>query len=476
MGNIALPLNPKLYKNVDGSVNTSSLTKLIDCYADESGAISKRWGLDLFKNLSTSESVDGAYWWAEQEWLIVVSGGSIFKITANPSMTEFTVTDVTGSQLLSGRIVTFERSSSALYMANGTNIIKLGLTGTTSAVTGPNIPSAVDSITVLNLRLIAVSTTDGKFYWSDTNDYETFQASSFAEAEVIPDDILAVKRIFKELFLFGSNSIEVWYDNGSALVAQVGAYINSGCGAKNSITLVDSEVYWLDNKRNIVRATASSRQPEVISLPISLELQNLSYVLDGIGNFLNIAGKKFFTIKFGRADKTFVFNIITNEWHEWGYWDTTVADHQDFIGNVYVYCEKWNKHLWGSRNNDGLLYLMQSDVYQDNGNKINSIIRTGHITHSTLTEKVCNRLALRLKRGETSDSTTDFKFSVKWNDNNRGFGNPVELSIGARGDTEFFQEIAPMGRYRSRQYEFSFSENASFILISAEENIEGKDK
>ena len=45
--------------------------------------------------------------------------------------------------------------------------------------------------------------------------------------------------------------------------------------------------------------------------------------------------------------------------------------------------------------------------------------------------------------------------------------------LGKEGDDEFYWEGGPIGRYRSRQYEVSITDNVPLTLVSIEENVLG---
>ena len=113
--------------------------------------------------------------------------------------------------------------------------------------------------------------------------------------------------------------------------------------------------------------------------------------------------------------------------------------------------------------------------YKDGDNIIRSAWLTGNIDHGTSNWKRSIRLRLRIKRGSGDINTTESpKLMLRWRDNgNKQWGNTVNIDLGKQGQDEFFEEYGPLGRYRTRQYEISITDNVPLALVSIEENVLG---
>jgi hypothetical protein len=117
------------------------------------------------------------------------------------------------------------------------------------------------------------------------------------------------------------------------------------------------------------------------------------------------------------------------------------------------------------------VYKVDPSSYQDNGNTIKSLIRTGHINHGTDNFKRSNQLRVRLRRG-VGAITGDPQFSLRWRDQGGAWSNWHSRNMGRAGDPEFFVTFKRMGKYRTRQYEIQHADNSDFTLISIEEDVE----
>lgn len=63
---------------------------------------------------------------------------------------------------------------------------------------------------------------------------------------------------------------------------------------------------------------------------------------------------------------------------------------------------------------------------------------------------------------------------VRWQDDRAGKWSKEKLiSLGTTGQERMDRSLQPMGMYRSRQFEFIFSEPCLFVLCAAEDDIGG---
>jgi hypothetical protein len=70
----------------------------------------------------------------------------------------------------------------------------------------------------------------------------------FASAEASPDRAVALLVDHKEVWIFGDNSVEVWYNSGAAdypLTPIQGAFNELGCVAPYSVAKLDNGIFWL---------------------------------------------------------------------------------------------------------------------------------------------------------------------------------------------------------------------------------------
>jgi hypothetical protein len=75
--------------------------------------------------------------------------------------------------------------------------------------------------------------------------------------------------------------------------------------------------------------------------------------------------------------------------------------------------------------------------------------------------------------GITGAELTAPQLMVRWRDNGSSqWTTEKMISAGPLGATEYVKTLYGTGHYRTRQYEFAWTDEAPFILMEAEESVE----
>lgn len=242
--------------------------------------------------------------------LYAVSGGGLYRVARDGSSErlgdveddEFTTISGNGSQVA----VT---GGGFLWVWDGSDI---------APVTAPGASSAdyIDGFGVLT------EPDSGRFHVSNLLDFSTVDALDFATAESVPDDVFRVLVDHREIWLFGPDSIEVWYNSGDGVFPFARANeaaIERGCAARATPAKMDNAVYWLGDDLMVHRA--DGYVPVRISThPLERHLyrdvsdeeikQLRAFVFEHEGH-------KFYTLRF--TDRpAWVYDASTQLWHERG--------------------------------------------------------------------------------------------------------------------------------------------------------------
>jgi len=482
METVKVPFGLGTYKNVDEFELRQTAAELYNGYVNENSAVVKRPGLDSGKQLASGNNgIDGFYWWKENKRLFATHNGKVYLI--NLSGGAFTSSDITNDGLTSGAYTTFDSNSDYVFAANGGRIVYFDHSGTSSTyIADADCPTAVTHIRFLDGYLIANSVGTQRFYWSEVDDPLDWRdgtgasdTSGFASAVGATDNITAIETFYRQLFLFGPRSVEIWENDGETpFVRLPGGFIEVGCVAPYSVVKTNNALYWLDDERKLVRY--SGKGVEKMSTPYDKIIQTLPNVSDCIGNKITIEGKNFIILTFPEAGRTFVINyqdegnIAQATWSEWNEWDSANFLYNNYVGRAFTYCEAWGCNIVGARN-AGQINCLTSDEVDDNGTAIRFLTKTGHVDHGTSKRKRSRELRVRVKRGTTSLTTTP-KLLVRWRDDNKDWSNERQISLGNLGETESYLRIRTGGAYQTRQWEFSCSDDVPLTLLDAEEDID----
>jgi len=139
-----------------------------------------------------------------------------------------------------------------------------------------------------------------------------------------------------------------------------------------------------------------------------------------------------------------------------------------------VFAENWGVHLIGDRKT-GKIYEITPDALNDAGTTIKHTVRTGWINHGSDEDKLSTTLRFIFKSGEGKSGATSTapQVWIRWRDDgNSDWGNTITLDLGKLGYRNFIKEIRPMGIYSSRQYEIIFGDQADYVLVRVEEEVE----
>jgi hypothetical protein len=434
----------------------------------KAGATVKRPGLATAVDLGTTKPVEGLYWFNEAGYALAVSNGKVFKIT-KPS--GYSAAEMTGSTLRTfaqtagkGRVV-FADDGTNVIMANGGAMnYHVAASSTAQPIGDADAPTAVTHVAFLDGRILALQDGTNKFNWSEIGASLNWLATSWATAESDADWILHLGVGFKELVLFGEQSIEVWYNDGVTPFAPIpGAFIQRGVSSQDSVQFINGRWYFLDDQNNFCEM--KDRIVQIISTPIEKELKELGNLSDGLSDRIDIAGETFYLMSFPTANRTFVWKVSDDRLDGWSEFSKGAGGR--FLGQAHTRCFGWSADLVGDATT-GIVYVMSTANLDDVGTAITATRRTGWLDHGTMNWKNCIALTFKMKdavNGNVPAPVLQFRYR-----NNGGVSWSNWNSVSMTGsDVKRFTQL---GRYRTRQWEFKNDQRCLMDLVDIVEEIE----
>jgi hypothetical protein len=197
----------------------------------------------------------------------------------------------------------------------------------------------------------------GQFFLSDLLSV-SFDPLDFATAEGQPDNLIAVLSDHRELFMFGTETIEVWYNSGAAdfpLERNQGAFIEKGCAAPYTIAKQNNTIYFVGSDLMVYQM--SGYTPVRIS---THAVERTIKDIDLTGAFAYTyqdEGHLFYVLTIPARNITWCFDIATGAWH--------IRKSYQF-GRHYSNCQAFfnGKTLVGDFQN-GRIYQISSQFYTD---------------------------------------------------------------------------------------------------------------
>ncbi|MFC4275564.1 packaged DNA stabilization protein [Achromobacter aloeverae] len=296
----------------------------------------------------------------------------------------------------------------------------------------------------------------------------TFDATDFAGKTGFADKLLtlAVTRLY--IFLLGQWTTEVWVNSGNATFPyqrMPGTFIQHGCAAVDSVAQMDGAIYWLAQSPQGKCMVVHTEQYEAVRISthaIENEIQSYPRIDDARGYTFQLEGHFQYVLTFPSAQKTWVYDLSTKEWHEW-LWLDEQGVFKRHRSNCFAYA--YGTPVVGDWEN-GKLYRLDMDAMTDDGAPISRLRSFPHMVDDG------NRVAYRefiadFQVGEGADFE-EVPVFLRWSDT-RGasWGNHIRESFGLEGDYLKSLQFQRLGMARDRVFELSWSAPVKTALNGA---------
>ena len=412
--------------------------------------------------------------WAHQtngSNIFVVSGNEVYKLdgmTAAPIL----IGTVTGT----GPVSIADNGTQLFFACNPDSYIYNEVTNVFQQITDPDFPGAV-----------TVGYLDGYFVFNEPDSQKVWVTAlldglsvdplEFASTEGSPDGLVAINIDHREAWMFGTDSIEVWYDAGLVdfpLSRIQGAFNEIGCVAAFSVAKLDNGLFWLGTDARgqgiVYRANGYTGQ-RISTHAIEYAIAQYGNISDAIAYTYQQEGHSFYVLTFPTGNATWVYDVATQAWHERAGWDNgAFIRHRsncqcNFVGNTIV----------GDFEN-GNIYKMTLDVYADNGgvqkwlrswralpSGQNNLKRTAH--HSL-------QLDCESGTGLATGQGDDPQVMLRWSDDGGHTWSNEHWSamgkIGAYYQRVFWRRLGMTLKLRDRVYEVSGTDPVKVAIMGAE--------
>lgn len=392
----------------------------------------------------------------------VVSGNTVYRMT-----TGYASTSLGTLSTASGR-VSMACNGTQILIVDGTAgyIITLS-SGALTTIADVDFPNGVTWCAYLDSYFIVGGNGTGSFYISNLADGSTWVGTEFASAEGDPDFVTAGIVDHRELFLFGSNSGEIWVNTGNAdfpIERSGNAFMETGIAAPHSLVKADNTIFWLggDARGQGIIWRANGYSPVRISThAVEFAIQNYSTISDAFAYTYQIEGHLFYVLTFPTADATWVYDVASDEWHEWLAWSNGAFKRHR--SNSYAFFN--GAHLVGDYEN-GKLYELDLDTYTDNGDTIKRLRRSladdndlNRVFYHSL--NVDMETGVGLATGQGSDPLMMLRFS---NDRGNTWSNELTATVGRIGEYGARCKWHRLGSGRSRVWELTMTDPVKFYV------------
>ena len=297
--------------------------------------------------------------WQFGDYGYAVSGDTLYQIDSNWNAV------AKGTVAGTGPVSMADNGTQLFIAANPQGYIYNVQTNVFQQITDPDFPGAV-TVGYLDGYFIFNEPNTQKIWVTQLLDGTSVDPLEFASAEGNPDNVVAIFVDHREVWVYGTNSTEVWYDAGLLdfpLARIQGAYNELGCAAPYSIAKMDNQIYWLGKDargQGMVYRAAGYMGQRISTHAIEWQMQEYSDLSDAVGYTYQQDGHSFYVLNFPTADTTWVFDVATGAWHERASFQN--GDFNRHRGNSQMFFNATN--VVGDYQN-GKIYKLDLEVYAD---------------------------------------------------------------------------------------------------------------
>jgi hypothetical protein len=401
----------------------------------------------------------------------VVSGLEVYKLSSTLA-TPTLLGAVTGT----GPVSIADNGTQIFFACNPDGFIYNESTNTFAQITDVDFPGAV-TVGYLDGYFVFNEPDSQKIWVTTLLDGTDIDPLDFASAEGSPDGVVALIVDHREAWVFGTDSVEVWYDAGLAdfpLQRIQGAFNEIGCVAAYSVAKLDNGVFWLGadaRGQGIVYRTNGYTGTRISTHAVEWQIQQYASMSDAVGYTYQQDGHAFYVLNFPTANITWVYDVATQAWHERaglvsGAFTRQRANNQcNFLGTIIV----------GDFEN-GDIYSLDLETYADNGEPQrwlrawralatgqNNLKRTAH--HSL-------QLDCQTGVGLVTGQGDDPQAMLRWSDDGgHTWSNEHWRSMGAIGQYGYrtiWRRLGMTIELRDRVYEVSGTDPIKIAIVGAE--------
>ena len=403
----------------------------------------------------------------------VVSGTQFYKVTgltATPTL----LGTVTGT----GPVSIADNGTQIFLACNPDGFIYNEVTNVFAKITDPDFPGAV-TVGYLDGYFVFNEPNSQKVWVTELLDGTSVDPLDFASAEGSPDGLVAINVDHREAWLFGTDSIEVWYDAGLAdfpLTRIQGAFNEIGCVAAFSIAKLDNALFWLGTDargQGIVYRANGYTGVRVSTHAIEYAIAQYGNLSDAVAYTYQQEGHAFYVLTFPTGDATWVYDVSTQAWHERAGWNTSLGEFTRHRSNCQ--CNFGGNTVVGDFEN-GNIYTLDLEVYSDNGG-IQKWLRSWRALptgQNNLKRTAQHSLQLDcesgtgLVTGQGSDPEIMLRFS---DDGGHTWSNEHLSKMGKIGEyyrRVFWRRLGMTLKLRDRVYEISQTDPVKAVIMGAE--------
>lgn len=291
--------------------------------------------------------------------LYVVSGDSLYEVSTGWAVT------LRGTLNSSSGPVSIATNGTQVMIVDGDyGYIFTIATNTLAQITDPDFPGA-DTVGFIDQYFAFNEPGTGRWGVTALADGSSVDALDIVTSEGAPDNTIALLIDHREVWTFGTRSIEVWVPSTTDpdFPFERSQLIETGCGAKRTPAKLDNSVFWVDQD-GITRRADGYIPKRVSTHAIERMITGLARIDDLESLVYSQEGHSFYQVTSPSGRITVVYDASTGLWHERAFRVAATNTLTRHRASAYAFFNR--KHVVGDFEN-GNIYALDLDTFTDNG-------------------------------------------------------------------------------------------------------------
>ena len=406
--------------------------------------------------------------WTVRGRTFVVSGNQFYEIFIDGTFQSY------GNMVFRNPFVSMSDNGIQVCIVGGDNgyIFTLA-TNTLVQITTPGWLGA-NTVTFLDTYFIWDMPGTPNYYISASYDGTTINASEFQAVASSTNNVVAVRALHQNVWVFGTESVEIEYDSGATLFPLQriqGVFIEYGCAAPLSVASGANTIFWLgqDRQGQSVVWQANGYQPKRISTQaIEYCIQQYGDISGAVGYVYQSEGQFFYVLNIPGPGTTLVYDVTMEQWHERAFWNSNTGLFEQHRAICHTFA--FNQHLVGDYTN-GNIYVQSMANYDDFGNPIRRQRTAPHMINN-LDNLFYERFQLDMETGvgavtgNAADVAPIITLAYS-NDGGHTWSSELQGSMGSVGNYKTRAIWRRLGRARDRVFRVTTAARCKVNILGA---------
>lgn len=409
------------------------------------------------------------------DYAYVASGSQLYRMDSSYNAL------LLGSIANDGPVSMADNGNQLFIACNGPSYIYNSSTEVFAQITDVDFPGAL-TVSYLDGYFVFIEPNSQKVWTTQLLDGSSIDPLDFASAEGDPDGLISSIVNHSEVWLFGTNSVEVWFNAGNAgfpLQRIQGAFNEIGCAATFSVAKLDNGLFWLGSDargKGIVYRANGYTGIRVSTHAVEWQIQQYENIADATAYTYQQDGHAFYVLSFPSANATWVYDVATQAWHERAGFNLGQFTRQRAACQMFFN----DKIVLGDYQN-GKIYSYDLALYADD-DQTQRWLRSWRAippNQNNLKRTANHSLQLDCETGVglNTGQGSDPQVMLRWSDDGGHTWSREHWvsmgAIGAYGKRAIWRRLGMTQKLRDRVYEISGTDPVPIYIVGADLLLSG---